>query len=84
MLNAHWRGARADVAQLVEHDLAKVGVASSSLVIRSPRSLSDNRVAASLLGETPISTTASSEATGVTFGATRWPFWDLVVGCPSG
>ena len=28
---------QADVAQLVEHDLAKVGVTSSSLVIRSKR-----------------------------------------------
>ena len=28
-------GAHADVAQLVAHNLAKVGVASSSLVIRS-------------------------------------------------
>ena len=29
----------ADVAQLVEHDLAKVGVAGSSLVIRSKKCL---------------------------------------------
>ena len=28
----------AEIAQLVEHDLAKVGVASSSLVFRSPKS----------------------------------------------
>ena len=28
----------AEIAQLVEHDLAKVGVASSSLVFRSKRS----------------------------------------------
>ena len=27
----------AEIAQLVEHDLAKVGVASSSLVFRSPK-----------------------------------------------
>ena len=27
---------KAEIAQLVEHDLAKVGVASSSLVFRSP------------------------------------------------
>ena len=32
---------QAEVAQLVEHDLAKVGVASSSLVFRSPRPLRD-------------------------------------------
>ncbi len=31
----------AEIAQLVEHDLAKVGVASSSLVFRSPRPLRD-------------------------------------------
>ena len=31
----------ADVAQLVEHDLAKVGVASSNLVIRSERASFD-------------------------------------------
>ncbi|MEN9707478.1 MAG: hypothetical protein RIS31_1044, partial [Actinomycetota bacterium] len=30
----------ADVAQLVEHNLAKVGVASSNLVIRSQQSCS--------------------------------------------
>ena len=29
------KGSTADVAQLVEHNLAKVGVASSNLVIRS-------------------------------------------------
>ena len=29
----------AEIAQLVEHDLAKVGVASSSLVFRSIRSV---------------------------------------------
>ena len=29
---------QAEIAQLVEHDLAKVGVASSSLVFRSTRS----------------------------------------------
>ena len=29
----------AEIAQLVEHDLAKVGVASSSLVFRSEREL---------------------------------------------
>ena len=33
----------AEIAQLVEHDLAKVGVASSSLVFRSPRPLRDAR-----------------------------------------
>ena len=33
----------ARIAQLVEHDLAKVGVASSSLVSRSKKSTSDNR-----------------------------------------
>ena len=32
------RGTQAKVAQLVEHDLAKVGVASSSLVFRSKAS----------------------------------------------
>ena len=31
------RKAYAEIAQLVEHDLAKVGVASSSLVFRSKR-----------------------------------------------
>ena len=31
----------AEIAQLVEHDLAKVGVASSSLVFRSRERLSD-------------------------------------------
>ena len=30
---------QAEIAQLVEHNLAKVGVASSSLVFRSKRSL---------------------------------------------
>ncbi len=30
-----WQQANAGIAQLVEHDLAKVGVASSSLVSRS-------------------------------------------------
>ena len=33
-------GAHADVAQLVAHNLAKVGVASSSLVIRSSAEVS--------------------------------------------
>ena len=33
------RKGHADVAQLVEHNLAKVGVASSNLVIRSKRAL---------------------------------------------
>ncbi len=33
----------AEVAQLVEHDLAKVGVASSSLVFRSKKPLSKPR-----------------------------------------
>ena len=32
------RETKAEIAQLVEHDLAKVGVASSSLVFRSTRS----------------------------------------------
>ena len=32
------RNSQAEIAQLVEHDLAKVGVASSSLVFRSTRS----------------------------------------------
>ena len=32
------RNSQAEIAQLVEHDLAKVGVASSSLVFRSRRS----------------------------------------------
>ena len=32
------RKSQAEIAQLVEHDLAKVGVASSSLVFRSTRS----------------------------------------------
>ena len=32
----------AEIAQLVEHDLAKVGVASSSLVFRSKRSTEAN------------------------------------------
>ncbi len=32
----------AEIAQLVEHNLAKVGVASSSLVFRSKRSSSDD------------------------------------------
>ena len=32
-------GKYAEIAQLVEHNLAKVGVASSSLVFRSKRSL---------------------------------------------
>ena len=32
--NLDWRS-QAEIAQLVEHDLAKVGVASSSLVFRS-------------------------------------------------
>ena len=32
-------GSYAEIAQLVEHNLAKVGVASSSLVFRSKRSL---------------------------------------------
>ena len=31
-------GAHAEIAQLVEHNLAKVGVASSSLVFRSKKS----------------------------------------------
>ena len=31
------RGLNAEIAQLVEHNLAKVGVASSSLVFRSKR-----------------------------------------------
>ena len=35
--NPDWRS-QAEIAQLVEHDLAKVGVASSSLVFRSTRS----------------------------------------------
>ena len=36
----------AEVAQLVEHDLAKVGVASSSLVSRSKFNKLQNRVSA--------------------------------------
>ena len=32
---------QAEIAQLVEHNLAKVGVASSSLVFRSPKRKSD-------------------------------------------
>ena len=36
----HGPGTQADVAQLVERNLAKVEVASSSLVVRSERSLS--------------------------------------------
>jgi hypothetical protein len=36
-------GIPAGIAQLVEHDLAKVGVASSSLVSRSRRPGSDHR-----------------------------------------
>ena len=33
--NAHRKDVQAEIAQLVEHNLAKVGVASSSLVFRS-------------------------------------------------
>ena len=33
-----WQENKAEIAQLVEHDLAKVGVASSSLVFRSENS----------------------------------------------
>ena len=35
-------GKYAEVAQLVEHNLAKVGVASSSLVFRSKKQVSSN------------------------------------------
>ena len=35
--SANFQGKFAEIAQLVEHDLAKVGVASSSLVFRSKR-----------------------------------------------
>ena len=35
MITVHPRGGYAEIAQLVEHNLAKVGVASSSLVFRS-------------------------------------------------
>ena len=40
------KGKQAEIAQLVEHDLAKVGVASSSLVFRSrgsPKQFGDLR-----------------------------------------
>ena len=36
------RGITAEIAQLVEHNLAKVGVASSSLVFRSTKSTMNN------------------------------------------
>ena len=36
------RNSQAEIAQLVEHDLAKVGVASSSLVFRSTSSRSSS------------------------------------------
>ena len=35
-------GSHAEIAQLVEHNLAKVGVASSSLVFRSKKRVSRN------------------------------------------
>ena len=54
-------GKYAEIAQLVEHNLAKVGVASSSLVFRSKKEVSRN---ADLLFETK-----STDLTTLSFGS---------------